>query len=50
MRHWQGLIELLVVLLFAAGWAILEWVASRMPRTGEQAAPSEGDSRHPERQ
>jgi hypothetical protein len=50
MRHWLGLIELIVALLFAGGWALLEWVASRVPHTGEQAAPSEGDARHPERQ
>ncbi len=46
MRHWLGLIELLVVLLFGLGWGILEWVAMRIPREREPAAESEGDSRH----
>jgi hypothetical protein len=48
MTHWGGLIELLVVLLFAAGWGVLEWVTRRMDRrrastAGDDAA---GDSRH----
>lgn len=50
MRPWLGLIELGVVLLFGIGWGILEWVASRMPRTSERAEESKSDSRHSKRQ
>jgi len=32
MRSWLGLIELLVVLLFALGWGILELVGLRLDR------------------
>jgi hypothetical protein len=55
MKHsWLGLIELLVVLMFAAGWAVLELVVRRLDRRKAQAAPageaSEGDPRHAEGQ
>lgn len=43
MKHsWLGLIELFVVLLFVAGWGILELVTLRMDRrrAAQQAAGS----------
>ena len=49
MRHGIGLIELWVVLLFLIGWGILEWLASRLPRTDEREDGSKGDSGHSER-
>lgn len=50
MNHWGGLIELLVVFMFAAGWGILEWVTRRMDkrRTSTVDGDAAGDSRHPE--
>jgi hypothetical protein len=50
MRHGTGFNELSVVLLFAIGWGILEWVAARGPRTGEREEDSKNDSGHSERQ
>jgi hypothetical protein len=41
-HHWIGLIELFIVLMFLLGWAVLEWVTSRMDR-------SKGDAGHAER-
>lgn len=52
MKHsWLGLIELFVVLLFVAGWGILELVTLRMDRrrTTRAAAESKDPPRHPER-
>ena len=37
-RDWLGLIELLVVLLFAVGWGVLELVGLRMDRRKREAA------------
>jgi hypothetical protein len=50
MKHWGGLIELFVVLMFAAGWGILELVTLRMDRRRQSASNSETarDSGHPE--
>ena len=49
MKPWLGLIELFVVLSFAAGWGILEFVALRMDRRKKlRELTSEGNSRHPE--
>jgi hypothetical protein len=43
------LIELFVVLAFAAGWGVLELVALRMDRRRKAGEPpSEGNSRHAE--
>jgi hypothetical protein len=36
--HWGGLIELLVVLSFVMGWAVLELVTLRMDRRAHEAA------------
>jgi hypothetical protein len=48
-RPWLGLIELLVVLSFAAGWGILELVALRMDRRRRlRAGSSERNPRHSE--
>jgi hypothetical protein len=48
-RSWLGLIELFVVLSFAAGWGILELVALRMDRRRKLSEPtSEGNPRHSE--
>jgi len=53
----MGLIELLVVLMFAVGWGILELVTLRMDRRrraqtlrGPAMKQSPGDSRHSEGQ
>jgi hypothetical protein len=57
MKHsWAGLIELFVVLLFVAGWGVLELVTLRMDRrrSARQAAEpragaaSQDAPRHPE--
>lgn len=57
MKHsWAGLIELFVVLLFVAGWGILELVTLRMDRRRRAhatadppaAAASENPARHSE--
>jgi hypothetical protein len=46
-RPWLGLIELFVVLSFAAGWGILELVALRMDRRRRlRERASEGNPRH----
>jgi hypothetical protein len=49
MKHWGALIELFVVIMFAAGWGILELVTRRMDRHREAASSdaSASDSRHP---
>ena len=51
MRHsWLGLIELVVVLMFAVGWGVLELVALRLDR--RRRAPlveSKSDTGHSER-
>ena len=39
MHSWLGLIELLIVLLFALGWGILELVGLRLDR--ERASPTD---------
>lgn len=54
MKHsWLGLIELFVVLLFAAGWGVLEWITRRMDRRAAAlrsgVGASEDAPRHPER-
>ena len=51
MKHWGGFIELFVVLMFAAGWGVLELVTRRMDRERRSASddPSSRDARHPER-
>jgi hypothetical protein len=55
--HGLGLIELIVVLMFAVGWGVLELVTLRMDRRRcEEASRGVGrhesvcDSRHSERQ
>jgi hypothetical protein len=50
MKHWGGLIEIFVVLMFAAGWGILELVTLRMDRrrSSESQGDSARDSRHSE--
>lgn len=51
MRHsWLGLIELLVVLMFALGWGVLELVALRLARREADSVDLKGDSGHSERQ
>jgi hypothetical protein len=58
MKHTGlGLIELFVVLMFAAGWGVLELVILRMERRrrengmrGDESGGSAGDSRHAEGQ
>jgi len=42
MHTWLGLIELLVVLLFALGWGILELVGLRLDRE-HKASPDQRD-------
>jgi hypothetical protein len=59
LKHWGALVELLVVIVFAVGWGILELVTLRMDRRRKAAAnvnsPDDsagaggaGDPRHPE--
>ncbi len=50
MKHWGALIELFVVVMFAAGWGILELVTLRMDRRRQAASRDSAarDSRHPE--
>jgi hypothetical protein len=54
VRHgWLGLIELFVVLMFAAGWGVLELITRRMDRRKARAAGdagSSGDAGHAEGQ
>jgi len=44
MHSWLGLIELLIVLLFALGWGILELVGLRLDR--ERASSSDQPDDH----
>jgi hypothetical protein len=46
MHGWLGLIELLVVLLFALGWGILELVGLRLDR--ERASSTDQPDDHDE--
>jgi len=47
MHSWLGLIELLVVLLFALGWGILELIGLRLDRERASAADQPDDHREP---
>jgi hypothetical protein len=47
MHSWLGLIELLVVLLFALGWGILELVGLRLDRERASAADQPDDQGEP---
>jgi len=46
MHSWLGLIELLIVLLFALGWGILELVGLRLDR--ERASSTDQPDDHGE--
>jgi hypothetical protein len=47
MHSWLGLIELLVVLLFALGWGILELVGLRLDRERVSAPDQREDGDEP---